>query len=241
MTDSIKVPAKGRTQMVAHRGLSGLERENTIPAFVAACNRSHFGVETDIHVTADGRYVVYHDDDTSRLCDRNMIIEESDFASLRALKIKESGSEQFSETLKMPTLEEYLGILSRYRKFAVIELKRRFSPEDIRKVIEICKACYSLDRIIFISFWFENLEDVRKFLPKQPVQFLTGEYQEGLAERLAAHGFDLDIGYWSLTKERVEELHAKGIFVNCWTCDDPAAAERLASWGVDFITSNILE
>ena len=42
---------KGTTLMVAHRGVSGLERENTAAAFVAAGNRSYYGVETDIHRT----------------------------------------------------------------------------------------------------------------------------------------------------------------------------------------------
>lgn len=43
-----------RAQVVAHRGLSGLETENTCAAFVAAGNRSYFGIETDVHRTADG-------------------------------------------------------------------------------------------------------------------------------------------------------------------------------------------
>ena len=33
----------------------------------------------------------------------------------------------------------------------------------------------------------------------------------------------------------------EGIKVNVWTVDDPARAEELISWGVQFITSNILE
>ena len=45
----------------------------------------------------------------------------------------------------------------------------------------------------------------------------------------------------SLTREIVEELHGEGILVNCWTCDDKAEAERLVAWGVDFITTNLLE
>ena len=58
---------KNEVLMIAHRGLSGLERENTCAAFVAAGNRSYFGIETDIHRTADGEYVVFHDDTTERL------------------------------------------------------------------------------------------------------------------------------------------------------------------------------
>jgi hypothetical protein len=47
---------KRNTLVVAHRGLSGIERENTNSAFVAAGNRSYYGIETDIHKTADGRF-----------------------------------------------------------------------------------------------------------------------------------------------------------------------------------------
>ena len=36
-------------------------------------------------------------------------------------------------------------------------------------------------------------------------------------------------------------FHEKGLVINCWTVDDPARAEDLAAWGVDYITSNILE
>ena len=36
MMDTIKIPDHGKTKIVAHRGLSGIERENTCSAFVAA-------------------------------------------------------------------------------------------------------------------------------------------------------------------------------------------------------------
>ena len=46
--DTIKFDKK-KTVMIAHRGLSGIETENTNSAFVAAGNRSYYGIETDIH------------------------------------------------------------------------------------------------------------------------------------------------------------------------------------------------
>ena len=58
---------KGETLVVAHRGLSGIERENTNSAFVAAANRSYYGIETDIHRTADGKFVVNHDGNLKRI------------------------------------------------------------------------------------------------------------------------------------------------------------------------------
>ena len=49
---------KNNVKMIAHRGLSGLEKENTAVAFVAAGNKSFYGIETDIHLTKDNVFVV---------------------------------------------------------------------------------------------------------------------------------------------------------------------------------------
>ena len=53
--DTIKIADHGSTKFVAHRGVSGLETENTAAAFIAAGNRSYYGVETDIW-----RQLLYH-------------------------------------------------------------------------------------------------------------------------------------------------------------------------------------
>ena len=59
--------------------------------------------------------------------------------------------------------------------------------------------------------------------------------------KLVSDKLDIDIHHASLTEERVKAMHAAGLTINCWTVDDPARGEELASWGVDQITSNILE
>ena len=56
-----------KTKTIAHRGLSAIECENTNAAFIAAGNRSYFGIETDVHVTADKRFVIIHDDTMKRV------------------------------------------------------------------------------------------------------------------------------------------------------------------------------
>ncbi|HIZ03812.1 MAG TPA: hypothetical protein H9727_05950 [Candidatus Borkfalkia avistercoris] len=237
----IFIEDKRNTQIVAHRGLSGIERENTLPAFVAAGNRSCFGIECDVHVTKDGQYLVYHDDTTGRLCEKDISLEASTAEQLRGLRIKDAQSDKFTDSLKMPALSEYLAVCARYEKTAVVELKNPMSAGHIAKIVEICGNVYDLRRVVFISFCFENLVEVRKIKEDQTVQFLCDKYGADLLERLKRHKFDLDIYYRALTREAVSELHAAGVKVNCWTCDDKKDAEELISWGVDYITSNILE
>ncbi len=241
MKQTVKIQDKRNTQIVAHRGYSLLERENTISAFIAACQHSVWGVECDIHVTSDGKYVVYHDDRTGRLCDEDVLLEETSFAKVRSLKMKETDGEGYSEYLKIPTLEEYLAIMKRYGKVAVIELKNRMDYANVCEVVEICKREYDLDKIVFISFSFDNLVDVRKILPKQEVMYLCGEIDEDTAAKLERHRFDVDCLHTSLTRELVECLRKKGIKINAWTCDSLERAETLVEWGVEYITSDILE
>ena len=98
-----------------------------------------------------------------------------------------------------------------------------------------------LDHVIFISFDYENLKKVRAYLPKQPCQFLAWDSSDTLIHVLSEDKIDVDIFYNSLTKEKVDALHAAGIKINCWTVDEAEDAKRLISWGVDFITSDIIE
>ena len=105
---------------------------------------------------------------------------------------------------------------------------------------EISELNY-LENIIFISFSLENLKCLRELLPAQELHYLTCEYNEEIHDALRRHRLYLDVCHTALTEEIVHKLHLEGILVNCWTCDDKEDAERLAAWGVDFITSNILE
>ena len=86
--DTVKIQ-KANVKMIAHRGVSGLELENTCAAFVAAGNRSYFGIETDVHVTADGKFIIIHDDSTGRVGTEAMTVEETSFEVLRGLQLKE--------------------------------------------------------------------------------------------------------------------------------------------------------
>ena len=64
--DTIKIEGK-KTKLIAHRGVCGLERENTCPSFVAAGNRTYYGIETDIQVMGDGTLIALHDDTLQRV------------------------------------------------------------------------------------------------------------------------------------------------------------------------------
>ena len=230
-----------KTKMIAHRGVSGIECENTAAAFVAAGNRGYYGIETDVHRTSDGQYIIIHDDNTVRVSGKELSVENNDFDTLRSLILKD----RFGRTrgdLRLPTLEEYLRICTDYGKIGVLELKNPFPAEDVKNILETVKKEYSLDKMIFISFDYQNLVYLRGFSKTASLQYLCGcTVDASLLEKLKAYNLDLDTEHSFLTESAIGYLHDNGIKVNCWTVDDKSRAEELAAWGVDFITSNILE
>lgn len=238
-SDSIRIDSRS-ARMVAHRGLSGLERENTNAAFVAAGQRSYWGIETDIHRTADGQFVVFHDDTTARLTQENWIVEEKTLAQLKSLILRDMDGRLRSD-LTLPTLDEYIRICKKYGKVAVLELKNHMECEDIRKVIAIIGEEAYLQQTVFISFDLENMLCIRRLLPEQAAQYLVSEITDDLYDILVDNRLDLDIYHKGLNGEFVARLHEAGRVVNVWTVDTPEDAARVLDMGVDFITSNILE
>ena len=240
--DTIKLEKK-QVRMVAHRGLSGIERENTCPAFVAAGNRSYYGIETDVHVTRDGRFVIIHDETTKRVsCESADInVEGCDFSAVSELVLPDRDGSRLRRDIRVPLLAEYIAICKKYEKRCVLEVKNTFPPDDLARMVEEIRALDYLDGVIFISFSRENCINLRKLLPKAEIQFLCDEANEEIIAMLREHRLDLDIYYPSLTRELVERLHGLGITINCWTCDSKEHGEALVAMGVDMITSNILE
>jgi len=240
--NTIKPDFKRKPLMVAHRGCSGLERENTNAAFVAAGNRSYYGIETDVHKTLDGKYIIIHDDTTARVAIDDMVVEKTTYETLRRLTLTNKGTHQKDRSdLCLPSLAEYISICKRYEKEAVLELKNAFEEADIYEICDIIAEQDYLDHVTFISFCYDNLVYLRRKYPQQSAQFLISKFEDDLIDRLKAQNLDLDIYYKALTPENVALLHENGIKVNCWTVDDPQKAVEIADMGVDFITSNILE
>lgn len=241
--NTIKVDKQGsKVKMIAHRGLSGLERENTCAAFVAAGNReTYFGIETDVHCTADGQFVIIHDDNTLRVSGEDRVVEKSTMETLRTVRLTDIDGKERRWDLMLPTLREYIGICKRYEKVAVLELKNPMAEQDVCRIMESIRAMAYLEQVIVISFDLNNLIYLRKHYPEQKAQYLLSRWDDAYLDILKQYSLGLDIYYPAITREVVEMVHNAGLEVNCWTVDSPEEAARVIACGVDYITSNILE
>ena len=232
---------KQNVRMVAHRGLSGIETENTNAAFVAAGNRSYYGIETDIYRSADGHFVVNHDGDLVRIGGERICAEAVSADVFQSIVLFDKDGTKNRRDLRPSTLENYINICKKYEKQCILELKSAFSDEEIEKIIAIITDMGYIDGVTFISFNYDNLLKVRRVRPEQSAQYLFGGLSDEIFDMLVRDRIDADMHFPALSNEVVNKLHTAGLKVNCWTVDSAADGERLAKMGVDFITSNILE
>ncbi len=240
--DTLRLSAP-KPRMIAHRGLSGIEMENTCSAFVAAGNRSYFGIETDVHVTADGEYIIIHDDTTKRVALDDLRVEESTFETLRSLRLLDKDGRRGRKDLGLPSLREYVRICKKYEKISVLELKNPMEPAHIDRIIDAIREEGWLEHTIFISFALSNMIHVREVLPNQKAQYLIeGQHDwNEILNTLKQYDLDLDIDHRILTEQMVKDVHVLGKELNVWTVNKLEDAQRLAQWGVDYITTNIIE
>src|SRR6476646_6938394 len=109
--------------IIAHRGASIDAPENTLAAFKSAWPQGADGIETDIRLTADGRVVCIHDEDTRRVTggQQVLVIANTRYADLKPIDIGGwKGPKWRGEAI--PTLDDALDAVPA-GKYAFIELK----------------------------------------------------------------------------------------------------------------------
>ena len=110
-------------RMMAHRGFSALAPENTLPAFRLAGEYGFWGAECDTSPTADGVWIVMHDDTVDRTTNGEGKVKDLTYDEIRALTIDDGSNVENYPDTKVPTLTEYLDVCGEYGLHPVIEIK----------------------------------------------------------------------------------------------------------------------
>jgi glycerophosphoryl diester phosphodiesterase len=233
--------------VVAHRGASIEQPENTVEAFEAAIDAGADAVEFDVRMTADGVAVVMHDPDVSRTTDGTGSVPELTLADIRRLRIPlTSGG-----ATGVPTLEEALERLAG-RAAADIEIKNLPGEpgftSDREEAVEATLA--TLDQVgftgsvIISSFNPASIAHSRRIRPDVPTGLLTS-HDVGADEALRRatadrHAWVLPFVAMALEADDglADRVHAGGALLGVWIADDPDTARRLFELGVDAVATN---
>jgi glycerophosphoryl diester phosphodiesterase len=215
----------------AHRGGASEAPENTLPAFEQAIRLGYRYLETDVHVTADGVLVAFHDDKLDRVTDAEGVISALPWSTVRQARV--DGREP------IPLLEELLG--------AFPEARINIDPKHddaVEPLAEVIRRTGSANRVCVGAFSDRRIAKVRALVgpqlcvgmgPRQVAQLVSAS--RGLpAGRLTGACAQVPTGPRRtplVTARFVEAAHRRGIQVHVWTIDEPAEMARLLDLGVD--------
>ncbi len=229
-----------KVKMIAHRGLSAIAPENTIAAFVKACDAGYYGVEYDVQLSKDGVWVVSHDNSLKRMTGQNVKISDTELSDLRKIEYNNGANIEKYDGVVIPTLEETLAVISTYDIVSVIEIKTS-SDEKIDEFIELLTRYEVLDKVRVISFSEEPLKAVKKLNKDIPTSYLTHTVNENVIDLCTANGIDaVSFNASKCDKNSVKLITDAGLTPQCWTVDRIDMFEQFSSYGVEYFTSNCL-
>lgn len=204
------------TWVIAHRGASADERENTLPAFERAIAVGADFVELDVQVSSDGALVVFHDVDLDRLTPLRGPLRRRPLAELREHAI--------------PTLDDVLDV-TRGRIGVMAELK---SPHLYRRddVAGRTAALLGPDDVV-LSFSRRALLEARR---RRPDLRLLQHVGLGVSIR-AASSYAWGVGFWEprVTGRGIAKARTLGLVTTVYTVNEPARMRELDALGVDGI------
>jgi glycerophosphoryl diester phosphodiesterase len=235
--------------LYAHRGAKLELPENTLDAFRLAVELGADAIETDAHMTRDGRIVLSHDASGLRMAGvpvaiRDVTYREAQSWDMGARFVARDGS-RASRPFRIPTLDEALAALPG----VVFNVDaKQVRPDMIPALLRSIRGAHAEDRVRVASFSTMNLRRARR---------LGYEGQTGLgAAELAAlmlapsrlaramrrgDAAQVPPRAWGMTfasQRTIDRLHGLGLRVDFWTIDDPDEAQRLLAMGADGIMTD---
>ncbi len=145
---------KSRSLIIAHRGASGIEPENTAASFQKAIELGVDMIETDCRVTRDGIVVLVHDTTLNDPAGNKVPVAETTYEELRAHKPD------------ILTLGEAIALTNR-RVRLMIEIKPHVPTLPVIDIIKTSlRTGWKPNDFIFASFDYEILKQVYAAMPQ---------------------------------------------------------------------------
>jgi glycerophosphoryl diester phosphodiesterase len=244
-----------RPLVIGHRGYPQFAPENTLPSFKLAMRAGADLVELDYYHSKDGQLVVFHDttldrttDATNRWGGKKIPVESKTAAEIRSLDAGTWFDAQFAGT-KVPFLTEALDVI---QNGGVTLIERK--EGDAATCVKLLKERALINRLVVQAFDWQYLKNFHDLEPTQvlgalgpPKLLADGSKPGDRPKPLNAEWLDLvkasgaKIAVWNrdVSREAVQQAHARGLKVWVYTINEAELANSLLDMGVDgLITDN---
>ena len=207
-------------RILAHRGGRAEQEENTLDAFKATYAAGCTGYETDIHITADGQYVIMHDHTLERMTDGEGRIEQCQSTYIRTLKTKGGRPVLF--------LDELLDFIKGCKPGLYFEFEMKTNQEDYSDALirKYCEDVYAKvtavkkegDLFLFTSFDPRPILYLKEHHPDADLMLLFGRpLSREIVDMVKSLGLSRVAAVIDGTPRNVVKYaHERGLIVSLW-------------------------
>ncbi|MFE7134870.1 glycerophosphodiester phosphodiesterase [Streptomyces sp. NPDC057638] len=213
---------------IGHRGVMGVEPENTLRSFVRAERAGMDAIELDLHLSKDGALIVMHDADVDRTTDGRGPVADKTLAELREL---DAGRGE-----RVPVFEE---VLEAVRSPLQAEIK---DVAAARVLADLMVRRDLVPRVTVSSFQDDAVAEIAALVPGVRTVLIAGRWGEDIVDRAKAVGAGtLALGIRRLTLETVEHAHGEGVAVIGWVVNTPEHLRLVRALELDGATTDYPE
>jgi glycerophosphoryl diester phosphodiesterase len=213
---------------IGHRGVMGVEPENTLRSFVAAQDAGLDLIELDLHLSKDGALVVMHDTDVDRTTDGRGPIADKTLAELRAL---DAGRGE-----RVPVFEEVLDAVSKPLQAEIKDVAAARALADVMLRRDL------VSRVEVISFHDEAIAEIARLVPGVRTALVASRYGTDVVERATAVGAtSLVLNIRRLTQEIVERARKADLRIIGWVVNTQDDLRLVRALGLDGATTDYPE
>ncbi|MFD3734605.1 glycerophosphodiester phosphodiesterase [Streptomyces sp. NPDC058632] len=221
----------------AHRGGAADGLENTARQFRCAVEAGYRYIETDVHVTRDGRLVAFHDATLDRVTDGAGLIADLPWREVEQARV--AGREP------VPLFEELLTAFPEVRWNVDVKAEPALLP-----FLDLMERTDTWDRVCLGSFSEARVVRAQRLAgPRLATSYGT---RGALNLRLRSWGVPVAVrrsavaaqvpqaqsGVPVVDRRFVRTAHARGLQVHVWTVNEPERMHRLLDLGVDGIMTD---
>lgn len=228
---------------VGHRGCNrGVE--NTVEAYRNGVDYYGYdGLECDVRVTSDKKYVISHDETTERV-GGNLTVANATLEQLQAENYTQTRN-GVTYTGKICTMAEYLDICVEKGVFPVIELKwtTGINSNDMSNfpgLAALIEEKGLTDKAIILTSMKPSLEYVRTNYPALKCQWLCNANWKDNEPWCQQWNLEPSISTGNFDIYTVKKFHDLGLDVACWVVDTEASYKSIGAMGVKMMTCNSL-
>jgi glycerophosphoryl diester phosphodiesterase len=236
----------------AHRGACAELPENTLEAFALARDLGAGAIETDAHMTRDGRIVLAHDASGERTAGVARAIRDLTLSEVRRWDVAarfvpaRPGVFTGGTPYRIPLLEEALEAVPAL--VFNVDAKQTV-PDMIPALLRAIRGARAEDRVRIASFSGRNLARVRAlgypgetalspsevarimFVPRPALRWLR---PAGHAAQVPRRAYGVSF----TSQQAIDRLHEAGVRVDFWTIDDAEEAAALFARGADGVMTD---